>query len=229
MSPERYADQLTRFCTAAGAQSVLLDAQYAEMLDGASLTVHTFDESLAGGPRSSCTEAGALVQFTSGSVGTPKGIYLTLDAVGANCLAIIDALAPGPGDSLCSWLPLSHDMGLIGQLLSALSAGARPIRPSQSHAHEAGDLHGQSPVVAAHVFGKGGDAHGRPELRAGPGSAHEPAPGSARPLAAAIDHRRLGVGSRGDAGAFRRRIRACRIPADRVLLRPTAWPRRRWP
>ena len=64
------------------------------------------------------------MQFTSGSVGTPKGIHLTLDAVGANCLAIVDALAPGPGDSLCSWLPLSHDMGLIGQLLSSLVAGA---------------------------------------------------------------------------------------------------------
>jgi acyl-CoA synthetase (AMP-forming)/AMP-acid ligase II len=124
ISPERYADQLTRFCSAAGAQSLFVDAASRAMLDGASLTVHTFDEAMAGGPRSSSAESGALVQFTSGSLGTPKGIYLTLDAVGANCLAVIDALAPGPGDSFCSWLPLSHDMGLIGQLLSSLSAGA---------------------------------------------------------------------------------------------------------
>jgi acyl-CoA synthetase (AMP-forming)/AMP-acid ligase II len=124
MSPEGYADQLNRFCTAAGAQSLLVDAQHAEMLDGVSLPMRTFDELESGGPRTSSAGSGALVQFTSGSVGTPKGIYLTLEAVGANCLAIIDALAPGPGDSLCSWLPLSHDMGLIGQLLSSLSAGA---------------------------------------------------------------------------------------------------------
>jgi acyl-CoA synthetase (AMP-forming)/AMP-acid ligase II len=124
MSPESYGEQLARFCSAASARSLLVDPTHARLLGDAPLSVHTFDEALAGGPRSSTDTVGALVQFTSGSVGTPKGIHLTLDAVGANCLAIVGALAPGPGDSLCSWLPLSHDMGLIGQLLSSLAAGA---------------------------------------------------------------------------------------------------------
>ena len=73
-------------------------------------------------PRS--TGKAALVQFTSGSIGTPKGVHLTLDAVGAHVAAILAALEPGAGDSSCSWLPLSHDMGLIGMLLSPLAAGA---------------------------------------------------------------------------------------------------------
>ena len=125
MSPQVYADQLTRFCAAAGAQMLLLDPAQASLLHDAPLTVYTFDESLSGGPPSSFSGEGALVQFTSGSIGTPKGIYLTLDAVGANVTAIVAALEPVAGDASCSWLPLSHDMGLIGQLLAPLAAGSR--------------------------------------------------------------------------------------------------------
>jgi acyl-CoA synthetase (AMP-forming)/AMP-acid ligase II len=124
MSPQAYTEQLTRFCAAAGAQMLLLDPAQSSLLDDAPFAVHTFDETLSGGPASSSTGAGALVQFTSGSVGTPKGIYLTLEAVAANVTAILTALEPGAGDASCSWLPLSHDMGLIGQLLAPLAAGA---------------------------------------------------------------------------------------------------------
>ena len=77
-----------------------------------------------GDPRTLSPQDTLLIQFTSGSVGTPKGIYLTLEAVAANVTAILAALEPGVGDGSCSWLPLSHDMGLIGQLLSPLAAGA---------------------------------------------------------------------------------------------------------
>ena len=109
---------------AAGAQTLMVDPAHASMVDGTPLSVHTFEETAAGGPRTSFGGNGRLVQFTSGSVGTPKGIHLTLDAVGAHVLAILAALEPGVGDASCSWLPLSHDMGLIGQLLSPLAAGA---------------------------------------------------------------------------------------------------------
>src|SRR5438876_647137 len=43
---------------------------------------------------------------------------------GGTVAAVLAALEPGAGDASCSWLPLSHDMGLIGQLLSPLAAGA---------------------------------------------------------------------------------------------------------
>jgi acyl-CoA synthetase (AMP-forming)/AMP-acid ligase II len=124
MSAEAYLEQLTRFCEAAGADTLLLDPEHAALLGAAALPVHTFDETAAGGPPMSGAGDGALVQFTSGSVGTPKGIYLTLDAVGAHVEAILALLDPVVGDATCSWLPLSHDMGLIGQLLAPLAAGA---------------------------------------------------------------------------------------------------------
>jgi acyl-CoA synthetase (AMP-forming)/AMP-acid ligase II len=124
MLAQVYADQLTRFCTAAGAQLLMIDPAQAPMLGDLPIPVHTFDQTLSGGPPSSFDGEAALVQFTSGSVGTPKGIHLTLEAVAANVTAILAALEPGVGDASCSWLPLSHDMGLIGQLLSPLAAGA---------------------------------------------------------------------------------------------------------
>jgi fatty-acyl-CoA synthase len=126
MSAEVYVEQLLRFCEAAGASALMLDPAHAALLGGASLpvAVHTFDEVLAGGPPAVFDGVPTLVQFTSGSVGTPKGIELSLDAVGTHVLAIVTALDPDAGEGTCSWLPLSHDMGLIGQLLAAVVAGA---------------------------------------------------------------------------------------------------------
>ena len=57
----------------------------------------------------------ALIQFTSGSVSRPKGIAITHANVAANCRAILhEGLAVRDGDRHVSWLPLHHDMGLIG-------------------------------------------------------------------------------------------------------------------
>ena len=67
---------------------------------------------------------GSFVQFTSGSSGNPKGVRLSLRAIARNVCSIIDAVDPGPGTTFCSWLPLSHDMGLIGQCLTSLSSAA---------------------------------------------------------------------------------------------------------
>jgi acyl-CoA synthetase (AMP-forming)/AMP-acid ligase II len=124
MLPQVYIGQLTRFGAAAGAQTLMVDPAHAPLVEGVSLSVHTFDEARSGGPPFSASGQAALVQFTSGSIGTPKGIHLTLDAVGAHVAAILAVLEPVAGDASCSWLPLSHDMGLIGQLLSPLAGGA---------------------------------------------------------------------------------------------------------
>jgi acyl-CoA synthetase (AMP-forming)/AMP-acid ligase II len=126
MSAQVYVDQLNRFCAAAGVHTLMLDDAHVPLLEDAPLAVplRTFGEVLSGGPPASFDGEAALVQFTSGSVGAPKGIHLTLDAVGAHVLAIVAVLDPGVGDGCCSWLPLSHDMGLIGQLLAPLAGGA---------------------------------------------------------------------------------------------------------
>ncbi|HEY7069647.1 MAG TPA: AMP-binding protein [Acidimicrobiales bacterium] len=67
----------------------------------------------------------SLVQYTSGSTQQPRPVILDDARIGANIAALLQVLAPGPGHALVSWLPLSHDMGLIGMLLTA-AAGAGP-------------------------------------------------------------------------------------------------------
>lgn len=63
---------------------------------------------------------GRLVQYTSGSMGDPAGVELTTDAIAANIVAILEIVDPVGSDRALSWLPLSHDMGLIGMLFSSL-------------------------------------------------------------------------------------------------------------
>lgn len=67
----------------------------------------------------------AFLQFTSGSTSDPKGVVLTHRNLAENVGAIAGphGLALGPGDRGISWLPLFHDMGLIGMALTVLYAG----------------------------------------------------------------------------------------------------------
>ena len=65
----------------------------------------------------------ALLQYTSGSTGDPKGVTLTHANLLANMRAIGEAVQLGPGDVGISWLPLYHDMGLIGAWLTLLLYG----------------------------------------------------------------------------------------------------------
>jgi len=65
----------------------------------------------------------AFLQYTSGSTGDPKGVVLTHANLLANIRAICEAMELGPEDVGVSWLPLYHDMGLIGVWLAPLFAG----------------------------------------------------------------------------------------------------------
>jgi 1-acyl-sn-glycerol-3-phosphate acyltransferase len=65
----------------------------------------------------------ALLQYTSGSTGDPKGVTLTHANLLANIRAIGEALQMSPDDVGISWLPLYHDMGLIGAWLTLLHFG----------------------------------------------------------------------------------------------------------
>jgi len=65
-------------------------------------------------------ESSALVQYTSGSTGDPKGVVLSHANLLANIRAIGQALAVTSEDVVVSWLPLYHDMGLIGAWMGSL-------------------------------------------------------------------------------------------------------------
>ncbi|WP_329385108.1 fatty acyl-AMP ligase [Streptomyces sp. NBC_01716] len=81
----------------------------------------------------------ALVQYTSGTSASPKGVVLTH----ANLLANVDAIAGGLGiddtDVSCNWLPLFHDMGLIGAFLSpALTDAETYLLPPEDFLRDPG-------------------------------------------------------------------------------------------
>ncbi|GIW42598.1 MAG: hypothetical protein KatS3mg076_3175 [Candidatus Binatia bacterium] len=65
----------------------------------------------------------ALVQFSSGSTGDPKGICLSHANILSNILAFADRLQQSSSDVCVTWLPLYHDMGLIGTLLAPILRG----------------------------------------------------------------------------------------------------------
>ena len=65
----------------------------------------------------------ALLQYTSGSTGDPKGVTLTHANLLASIRSMGEALRLTPEDVGISWLPLYHDMGLIGAWLTLLHSG----------------------------------------------------------------------------------------------------------
>jgi acyl-CoA synthetase (AMP-forming)/AMP-acid ligase II len=70
-------------------------------------------------PRTALPGECALLQYTSGSTSRPKGVPLTHGNILANAACIADAIA-FESSACVSWLPLHHDMGLIGAALTGL-------------------------------------------------------------------------------------------------------------
>lgn len=65
----------------------------------------------------------AFVQFSSGSTAFPKGIPVRHGPLRTNLAMITRTDGRRPDDRVSSWLPLYHDMGLVGGLLSCLAVG----------------------------------------------------------------------------------------------------------
>jgi acyl carrier protein len=71
-------------------------------------------------PRANAT---AMLQYTSGSTGAPKGVILSHGNLLANIRAMGKVIMASDSDVFVSWLPLYHDMGLIGAWLGSLYFG----------------------------------------------------------------------------------------------------------
>ncbi|WP_336298311.1 thioester reductase domain-containing protein [Sphingomonas sp. QA11] len=109
----------------APAVGLALQSQIAELADdaalGLSLMLLASDGPLEPAP-AWCDEPGeiALLQYTSGSTSTPKGVIVTHHNIIANARALLDHAPVG-----VSWLPQFHDMGLIGFGLFPIVMGGR--------------------------------------------------------------------------------------------------------
>jgi acyl-CoA synthetase (AMP-forming)/AMP-acid ligase II len=123
-----YVDQLGSVLRIMEAKLLVVDDEIVGAIPELPVPVVTFSQAISGVPGKSVEESGSFVQFTSGSTSTPKGVMLSMDAIGANVRALLDSVATPDRLTCCSWLPLSHDMGLVGMLL-AVWAGQRHASP----------------------------------------------------------------------------------------------------
>lgn len=77
-------------------------------------------------PRPVSADSIAFLQYTSGTTSSPRGVMVSHRNVIAQIRQLELAWSVLPGDTYVTWLPLYHDMGLIG-VLASLCAGARTI------------------------------------------------------------------------------------------------------
>ena len=64
-----------------------------------------------------------ILQYTSGSTSEPKGVMIPDRVLSANIDACCEAAVLATGDVMVSWLPLYHDMGLVGFLALPMTKG----------------------------------------------------------------------------------------------------------
>lgn len=127
-----YDDHVVGVLRIARARLVVTDLKLADTIgrlarqaDVASIT--TIDEVLAGGTDSAVPARPAslaLLQFTSGSSGRARGVRIGSEALAANVGAIREWLRMTTEDATATWLPVHHDMGLIGCLLTPVMNGS---------------------------------------------------------------------------------------------------------
>ncbi len=75
----------------------------------------------------------AFLQYTSGSTATPKGVQVSQGNLEANAWLIRQGYGIDDGEVIVSWLPLYHDMGLIGGLLQGIYSGVMVVLMSPQY------------------------------------------------------------------------------------------------
>lgn len=83
-------------------------------IDTKRVSTDTLDINGVGVIEQAAADDTAFIQFSSGSTAAPKGVILTQSNLLHNVEAILDGINAGDNESSLSWMPLTHDMGLIG-------------------------------------------------------------------------------------------------------------------
>ncbi|NGO66947.1 fatty acyl-AMP ligase [Streptomyces boncukensis] len=139
--PDRFrtaADRAAGILRDAGAGTVLTDRAHLDSVrawlraQGAPGTACADAGTLAGtaetrSPPAPPPESLAFLQYTSGSTSEPKGVMVSHGNLLANLESIHRTIGGTPELSAVGWLPVIHDMGLVGQLLSVLRAGGHLV------------------------------------------------------------------------------------------------------
>ncbi len=105
----RSLERIGAFAAQVGEEEV-----YAALRERTFLVDDLDDISRAGSVQRSQAGDTAFIQFSSGSTSEPKGVVLTHGNILANCRGSTEVAGFGEHDVSLSWMPLTHDMGLIG-------------------------------------------------------------------------------------------------------------------
>ncbi len=124
-SPFLYTDRKLRDRLAAFASGVDAAGPWAALEARTFLVDQLDDISREGAPARVSTDDVAFIQFSSGSTSEPKGVVLTHGNILANAEGAQQAARLDDQDVSLSWMPLTHDMGLIGFHLMMVYAGTR--------------------------------------------------------------------------------------------------------
>ena len=129
-SLDRYLRRLAAVISDSGAKVLVTTARIRDALANDPAAVEGLDSVLLpedldvkgpADPRVPSVDASsrALLQYTSGTTGHPKGVVISHGALVSNAHAIATALELSDRDVGASWLPMFHDMGLIGVVVTA--------------------------------------------------------------------------------------------------------------
>jgi acyl-CoA synthetase (AMP-forming)/AMP-acid ligase II len=127
-------------------QAIVIDAMYGEQIEKLRGRVKSvglepvvvYPEHVAASaaevnPVQSAPSDVALIQYTSGSTGSPKGVCLTHDNLVSNCQSLDRSMGHDPRRVGLSWLPPYHDMGLMGTIILSMYHGWPLVLMSPMH------------------------------------------------------------------------------------------------
>ena len=98
-------------------------ADVTAILESRTVLISDIEPDVSGEIHAAAPDDIAFIQYSSGSTSDPKGVCLTHRNLCTNIRAIVESTDWNEDDQSLSWMPLTHDMGLIGYHLCVMAAG----------------------------------------------------------------------------------------------------------